>query len=130
MLPDKLDLAIRILCIVIAVSGARQAMLLAPGLTKLVRETTFLDKPLGCFGTWGYQDDAIGEVGLGLIAPPDKLKDVVELADERRPRCETSDDALRYWNHRRLASRTTFSRSADSGQLAAGGASTGRTSAS
>jgi len=107
VLPDKPDLAVRILCIIyaehqesevrVAVSNARQKMFLAPGLTKLAREATFVDKSLGCFGVWGWQDDAIGEVGLGLIVPPDSLKDVVELAAEHRLRCQVSGRTLRYW---------------------------------
>lgn len=107
VMPGKPDLAVRMMCIIyaehqeseirIVVSSARQAMLLAPGLTRLARETTFLDKSLGCFGTWGYQDEAIGEVGLGLIVPPDRLKDVVEIAEEHRVRCKGPDGKLRYW---------------------------------
>ena len=104
---DKPDLSVRTVCIVYAghqegelrvqVSPGGWSMRLAAGLTKLNREKVFLDKSPGCLGTWGYQDDVIGEVGLGLIVPPEALKDVIDLADERRLLCDTSDGALRYW---------------------------------
>ena len=40
---------------------------------------------------------AVGEVGPGLIVPPQRLNDVVELADQRRLRCDASDGTLRWW---------------------------------
>ena len=40
----------------------------------------------------------IGEIGMGLIVAPDRVIDVVDLPDERRVRCRTSDDGqLTYW---------------------------------
>lgn len=105
--PDRPKLALRILCVIYArhqeseirasVAGAREPVLLAPGLTRLAREETFLDRSLGCLGAWGFQDAAVGEVGLGLIVPADKLKDVLELDGERRLRCDAPGGTLRYW---------------------------------
>jgi hypothetical protein len=111
VIPDKPDLSVRYVCIIYAehqeseirvavdgaVDGAPADMLLAPGLTKLTREKRFIDKSLGCLGTWGHQDDIIGEVGVGLIVPPEKLKKVVELPGETRLLCENSDGTLCYW---------------------------------
>ena len=104
---DHPELAVRMVCMIYAehqesevravTSGGPKGMLVAPGLTKLVREETFLDRSLGLFGTWGYQDDAIGEIGMGLIVPPDGLDHVVELADERRVLSQAPGGALRYW---------------------------------
>ncbi len=107
IIPDKPDLSLRILCITyaehqeseirVAADGAGQSMLLAPGLTKLPHEKSFVDKSLGCLGAWGWQENSIGEVGLGLIVPPVKLKKVIDLAAERRLQCDFSDGMLRYW---------------------------------
>jgi len=107
ILPEKPDFAVRAICIIyaehqeseirVAANAPQQGVILAPGLIRLAREKTFLDKSLGCLGAWGWQDDAIGEIGLALIVPPEKLKDVVEHAGERRMRCEASDGGIRYW---------------------------------
>jgi len=104
---DRPDLSVRFLCIIyaehpeseirVSVDGAGQSMLIAPGLTKLTRRQSFVDKPLGCIGDWGWQEDVIGEVGIGLIVPPEKLKEVIELKGENRLLCDASDGVLRYW---------------------------------
>jgi hypothetical protein len=80
-----------------AVAGCPTPALLAPGLTRLPREETFVDKSLGCLGSWGRQDDRIGQIGMGLIVPPERLADVVELADQRQLRCRAADGVFRYW---------------------------------
>jgi len=107
VVPDRPDLAVRFLCIIYAghqeseirvtVSGAGGSLLMAPGLTKLPREQHFFDNSAGCLGSWGWQEDVIGEVGLGLIVPPERLKNMVELAGQRRLRCQCPDATLRYW---------------------------------
>jgi len=104
---DHPGLAVRFVCIIYAehhqsevravASGGPKGMLIAPGVVKLKREETFFDRSLGLFGTWGYQDDSIGEIGMGLIVPPDGLDRVVELADERRVLTKAPGGALRYW---------------------------------
>ncbi len=103
----KPDLTARMVCIIyaehqesevrVSVTGAEQSVLLAPGLIKLPREQRFTDRPLGCLGTWGHQQHVIGDVGMALIVPPDRLKDVVELDGETRLKCEIPDGTLRYW---------------------------------
>ena len=107
VVPDRPGLSFRIVCLIyaehqeseirVSAPGAASGMLLAPGLNKLRREKTFLDKAAGCLGVWGFQQNAIGDVGMAVIVPPGKLKDMVELAAERRLRCDFSDGALRYW---------------------------------
>ena len=52
----------------------------------------------GCFGTWGWQEDAIGEIGMGVIVAPEVVKDVRTINNERHIRCRPSSDGrLRYW---------------------------------
>jgi len=60
---------------------------------------TMNDKPTaGYFGTWGWQEDAIGEIGLGVIVAPEVVKDVRTINNERHIRCRPSSDGrLRYW---------------------------------
>jgi hypothetical protein len=107
VVPDRPDLKVRLCCIIYAerqeteiratVTGASGEVILAPGLVKLPRETAFAEAESGCYGTWGFQEAAIGEIGLGLIVPPSAVVDVVDLPDERRVRCRTSGGKLRYW---------------------------------
>jgi len=108
VVPDNPDLTVRMLCLVYAerqeaeirarVTGAAGEVLLAPGLVKLPREQVFADPQRGCLGTWGYQEAAIDEIGMSLFVPPDAVVDVVDLPEERRVRCRTSDGGrLRYW---------------------------------
>ncbi len=104
---DKPDFSLRILGVIyaehqeseirVAANRAGQSMLLAPGLTKLTRQKSFVEKSLGCLGAWGWQEDIIGEVGLGLIVPPTKLKNVIDLENECRLQCDFSSGTLRYW---------------------------------
>ena len=62
------------------------------------RERFFADKEAGCFGSWGWQEDVIGDIGMGMIVSPQQVVDVLDLPEERRIRCRLSDDGeLRYW---------------------------------
>ncbi len=107
VVPAMPDLSVRMLFVIYAehqesevrakVTGGPPSMLLAPGLTRLPREEAFVDRSLGCVGSWGWQEDKIGEIGMGVMVPPDRLKDVVDLADQRRFHCTGADGALRYW---------------------------------
>jgi len=105
--PDHPDLAVRLVCLIYAehreseiratVRGAPEGALLAPALMKLTREETFVDRPLGALGAWGFQDDSIGEIGMALVVPPDRLKRVVDLPHERHLLCPLPQGNLRYW---------------------------------
>lgn len=107
VLPERPELSLRMTCIIYAdhreteilaaLQGGQAPVRMAPGLTRLPEERTFLDKPLGCLGVWGCQGAGIGEVGLGLIVPPERLREMAELAGERRLRCEAPGGRLRYW---------------------------------
>jgi hypothetical protein len=107
VVPARPDLAVRVRHTIYAehqesevcvdVGGGPRGMLMTPCLVKLKREQTFVDRRLGCVGSWGRQDEKIGEIGLGVIVPPERLKDVVESADHRQLRCDGSAGKLRYW---------------------------------
>ena len=107
IIPNRPEVVLRSLCIIyaehqeseirVAVDGVDSSMLLAPGMMRLAREEVFLDRASGCLGTWGWQDDVIGEIGMGLIFAPDRLKDVVKVADEQRLLLKPDDGRLRYW---------------------------------
>jgi len=112
VVPSEPDLTVCAQCIVYAErqeseirvsveNRNEQAVLVAPGVTKLPREKVFTDPASGCLGSWGYQEEIIDEVGLGLIVPPDQLVDAVDIQGkpgERRLRCRVGEDGqLRYW---------------------------------
>jgi len=107
VVPERPELRVRIVCLLYAhhaesevraqLEGGPPETILAPGLTRLRCEETFVERSLGCLGAWGWQDDKIGEVGLGLIVPPEALKDVLEEPDHRQMRCAGDDGSLRYW---------------------------------
>lgn len=107
IIPDRPGVVVRSLCIIyaehqeseirVAVNGVDASASLAPGMMRLVREKVFLDRSTGCLGTWGWQDDVIGEIGMGLIFPPDRFKDVVKVVDEQRLLLKPDDGKLRYW---------------------------------
>ena len=107
VLPDRADLSVRLVCLIYAehqesevratVRGGPQGALLAPGMIKMAREEVFLDESLGLCGAWGFQDDTIGEIGMALVVPPDRLGRAVELEHERRLPCEVLEGTLRYW---------------------------------
>ena len=98
----------RMLCLIYAqhqeteiravVANGTGDMILAPGIVKLPREQTFADTVTGCFGTWGWQEDAIGQIGMGLIVSPQQFIGLSDETEERRLRCRMSkDNCLRYW---------------------------------
>ncbi len=74
--------------------GATEDASLAPGLVKLAEERAILDARQGIVGSWGRQEDAIGEIGLGLIVPPFRLASLRNLPKERRVLCPASGGEL------------------------------------
>jgi hypothetical protein len=109
IVPDHPEITVSMLCISYAdrqeseirarVSGTEgKAVLLAPGLVKLSREKTFSEPRAGFFGAWGWQEDAIGDIGMAVMTAPGQVQKVIELNDERRMPCRLSEDGkLRYW---------------------------------
>ena len=108
VLPDQPDLAVRILSIIyaerlesevrVSLSRSDAGLRLAPGLVKLPRERAFADKDTGCMGSWGFQQEVIGDIGMAVIAPPSQVADFVELPSEHRVRCRlTENGQLTYW---------------------------------
>ncbi len=107
VIPENPDDIVRIRCYIYAghqeseicvqlpdpVDSAR----LAPGLLRLEEDQPFADRATGSIGTWGYQDDEIGEIGLGLIVPATQMEQVVDLEEERRVLCRVDDRRFRYW---------------------------------
>jgi len=105
--PDEPDRPVRLRCLVYAEhqeseirvrvpEGVENARL-APGLLKLPQESWFLDEERGVLGTWGYQGDDIGHIGLGVIVPPAQAVEILELPEERRIKCSLEKGELRYW---------------------------------
>ncbi len=107
VVPDQPDLTVHKHCIIydereetevrVTVIDAEGRVVLAPGLTKLVREDFFALPEQGCVGVWGWQEEAISDIGMGLIVDPSLFVDVVDLPDQRRLRCRVEDDRLRFW---------------------------------
>lgn len=107
VVPDLPELEVRMLCLIYAgrqesevrvtVSGSDRPVTLAPGLVKLPRERFFADRDAGTFGSWGWQENAIGEIGMGLIILPDMVEEVIDLEKERRIACRPAGGTLRYW---------------------------------
>ena len=107
IVPANPELTLGMLCLIYAehqeteirltATGADGELVVAPGIVKLPREETFADVAAGCFGTWGWQEDAIGRIGMGLIVAPDAVVDVRIEPAERRIRCRTDGGRLRYW---------------------------------
>ncbi|MGQ9651812.1 MAG: DUF4861 family protein, partial [Phycisphaerae bacterium] len=102
IVPDQPELHVRMLCFSYAerqeseiratVTGAKNSALLAPGLVKLPREQAFFDKDKGLLGSWGYQQEVIGDVGMAIIVDAaNSAQDVVDLPEERRIRCRLTD---------------------------------------
>jgi hypothetical protein len=108
ILPDAPEATVRFVCMIYAgrqeteitaaVAGLDPPVVLAPGLVKLPRETFFIDRKQGCMGSWGFQEDVIGEIGLALITRPSRIQDVTSLPAEHRLICETNAQGqLKYW---------------------------------
>jgi hypothetical protein len=109
IVPEQPDLKVRILCISYAqrqeseiratVTGEKDTVLLAPGLVTLAREQVFSDKDKGILGTWGYQEEVIGDIGMAIMVDSaNQVEDVADLPEERRIRCHLTDEGgLRYW---------------------------------
>ncbi len=57
---------------------------LAPGLTRLVTDTSFVDKRAGVFGVWGEQTPVIGEIGMAVTFDPARCAGTAAETDERR----------------------------------------------
>ncbi len=108
IVPDAPNLGVKMTCIIYAgrqeseiraqVTGANGETILAPGICKLPRESAFADETTGAFGSWGWQQEVIGDIGMAVIAAPQSVVKVVDLAEERRMLCRTAADGrLRYW---------------------------------
>ncbi|MCC6694700.1 MAG: DUF4861 family protein [Candidatus Hydrogenedentes bacterium] len=79
------------------ITGVNEPVDISAGLVKLVNEESFSDIAGGYLGTWGFQEEGIGEIGLSVMVPPSVAKEVVELDHEHRIRCSAPDASLRYW---------------------------------
>ncbi len=105
IVPDAPNLAVQMQCIIYAGHQETEIRahvtgegLLAPGIVHLPREKTFQNSQAGYFGSWGWQEDAIGQIGMGVIVPPEAVVHVDDLPAERRIRCHLSNAGnLRYW---------------------------------
>ena len=109
VVPGRPDLSIRMTPIIYAhrnetevrvqVVNAVGEVELAPGFIKLpLRESAFVAPEEGYAGVWGQQVPEIGEIAMGLIAPPKAYAGPVDLPTERRYRWRTSEGGqLRYW---------------------------------
>jgi len=108
IVPGKPDLTVRMQCmsyaerqeseIRVKVTGASRSIMLAPGLVKLTREQTFAEPKKGFIGSWGWQEEVIGDIGMAVIAQAARVVDVIDLPEERRMRCRLDENGeLRYW---------------------------------
>jgi len=107
IVPDRPELSVRLVCLIYdehqetevraRIVGDAGEAVLAPALVKLTRERFFALPERGCFGSWGWQEDVIGEIGLGMIVDPQTVRQVVELPDQRRVLCAVPAGRLRYW---------------------------------
>ncbi|HOA71992.1 MAG TPA: DUF4861 family protein [Phycisphaerae bacterium] len=107
VVPEQPDLAVRMLCIIYAerqetevrasVSNAAGEVVLAPGIVKLPRESVFENAEAGTLGSWGWQEEVIGDIGMAVIAPPASVIKIVDLPHERRMQCKLENGRLRYW---------------------------------
>ena len=108
IVPDKPEIAVRLVCIIYAerqeseilayVDGAETGeTVLAPGMVKLARESAFSKLKAGYFGTWGWQDEAIGDIGMAVVLPAGRVGKLLDLNEERRALCQTQSGRLRFW---------------------------------
>lgn len=108
IVPDQPGNSVRLVCIIYAgrqeseirayaIGGRAGEALLAPGLVKLPRESAFNGLKAGYLGSWGWQNDAIGDVGLAVVLPATQVRKLVDLKEERRVQCRLQNGRLRYW---------------------------------
>lgn len=108
IIPDKSDVSVKMTCIIYAehqeteirvqVTGLDGETLLAPGFIKLLREQAFIEPERGVWGSWGFQEEVIGDIGMGLVFDPKAYRELIDLPEERRVVLSTSDGGrLRYW---------------------------------
>ena len=107
VVPDRPDVKVRLVCSVYAehqesqiqaqVMGLDEESQLVPGLMDLEHETTFADTDSGLAGLWGFQGEEIGEIGLGVIVPPELLDSIEQRKFERQLICRAPDQELTYW---------------------------------
>jgi hypothetical protein len=60
------------------------ALELGIGITKLTHETFALDTRAGILASWGYQEPAIGTIGLGVVFPASRFLRVADLPDQHQ----------------------------------------------
>lgn len=107
IVPEDPSLTVKIVCIIYAerqetevrasVTGADGEIVLAPGLVKLPREAYFDNKEAAALGSWGWQQEVIGDIGMAIIASPSAFVRVIDLPDERRMQCKADGGKLGYW---------------------------------
>lgn len=108
IVPEQPEVTVKLVCIIYAerqeseirayVNGANaDEVALAPGLVKLPRENAFSDPKAGYFGTWGWQEDAIGDIGMAVMVPAGAAEALEEFKDERRLKAHVEEGKLRYW---------------------------------
>ena len=108
VVPTRPEPAVRTRCLIyaerqeteirVSVDNDGREVVIAPGFVKLARETTFDRSRDGYFGSWGLQSPVIGEIGMGLIAPPKTFEAVADEPSERRIKYRTTDGGkFRYW---------------------------------
>ena len=108
VVPGKPDLTVRMLCVSYAerqetqvtatLAGAPKDAILGAGLVKLPREQAHTDAKAGLLCSWGWQEEAIGDIGMAVMMPPATVVDVVDLPAERRIRVRPGEGgSLTYW---------------------------------
>ncbi|MCL4217591.1 MAG: DUF4861 family protein [Candidatus Hydrogenedentes bacterium] len=107
VVPERPEVKVRLLCTVYAehqesqieteVVGVDGETDLTPGLMYIERGTAFADEDKGLAGSWGYQGEDIGEIGLGVIVPPAALESIEDAGHEQRLVCNASGHGLTYW---------------------------------
>ncbi len=108
IVPARPDLTVRMCCLIYAerqetemrvtVTGASGEVVLASGCNKLPREEAFADLARGFSGVWGWQEDVIGDIGIGAVFPPKAVAGQADLPAERHVKLRTSDGGkLRCW---------------------------------
>lgn len=82
----------------VTVTGPKGANVVGPGIVKLPRERVFADPGIGAWGSWGYQEAVIDEIGMGLMATPTDFAGLEDLEAERRIKLRTDENGrVRFW---------------------------------